>query len=243
MWGRHYKFIVGLCWLHNRVEFVNSWIFCDLLIEEDVEGIKGKQIEGTEFKICGKFSVQIVELEAGLEKLIIIWSVVLMVACDHNDGNSCCSLAEHDKEALVVEAVVSVKIIPDIAIDYDAMDLLFVHHWGEETIKRSVFIDVLLEMWPISQHNQIKFHVCVSDICNSERNEIRGEGDRITAASVPSECIVVEGFSKFDGTDFALMDECLIVVYVFGKLKLSDAAIDLLKASPSDKLDIRSIAL
>lgn len=243
MRSRHNELIALLCWFHDRVEFVNSWVFGDLLIEEDVIGIEGKEIEWAEFKICGEFSVQVVEFEAGLEEFVIICSVVLMIACDHNDRDSCCSFAEHDKETLVVEAVISVEVISYIAIDHDAVDLLFAQHWGEEVIEWSVFTKVFLEVRPVSQHDQIKFHVCVGDVCQFQGNEVSRERDRIGAASVPPECVVVEGFPEIDCADFALVDEGLVIVYVFGEVEGGDAAIDFLKASPSDELDIGSIAL
>lgn len=126
--SRHDELIALFCRFHNGIKFVNSRVLGDFLVEENVIGIERKEIERTKFKIGGEFSVQVVKLEAGLEKLVIVWSVVLMIAGDHNDGNSCCSFAEHDEEALVVEAVIGVKIISYIAIDHNAVNLLLVEH-------------------------------------------------------------------------------------------------------------------
>lgn len=122
------ELIAILCLFHDGVEFIDGWVFGGLLIEEDVIGIEGKEIERAELEISGEFSIQFVELEAGLEKLVIVCSVVLMIACDHNDGDSCCSLAEHDKETLVIETVIGIEIVSYIAIDQDAVNLLFVEH-------------------------------------------------------------------------------------------------------------------
>lgn len=98
-------------------------------------------------------------------------------------------------------------------------------------------------MRPVCQHDQVKFHVCVGDICQFQGNEVSRERNGITAASVPPKCVVVESLPEIDCGDFALVDEGLVIVYVFGEVESGDAAIDFLKAGPSDELDIRPIAL
>lgn len=93
-------------------------------------------------------------------------------------------------------------------------------------IERSVFLDIRIEMRPISENNKVDLAIDVGDVGDFGLYEIRREGSGASTASIPAEDIVVEKFFEVDGGEAAFVDSSVIICCGFGKMQRSGTALD-----------------